>query len=541
MCSKGQEGPLSLNDENHSLPTAEGGMSSSAANHKPILVGYAFGPKKMKSMSIVMAEASMSVSTVVTHLPPHLRNGNQHNQQHHSIIQSNSKSQSVKKEKKNKTLGVEYKEELIVPNHDMNKENGVQDDDCSSINSASFLNLAHEQLDWDPCPSSISASEDFSLRRITCIFPKSFFLSSTSSPTRGDASCSMTATTTSSSSKFEMMHMQPMRVSFVPLDLDSPLEEQHGGEFDVILHKMTEDILCKSQLSVSADCKMQQAILESERQALDRVNRLREYKDRHPACSLVDHPTNVQALMSRSDIAKILASCLTNITTKSGMRVCSPRFQVLDCRKSKSVQDIAKQISDAGFQYPLIVKPLTAAGTVQSHKMGILLGKSGLEHITEPSLLQEYANHDGILYKVYVLGNKQWVYRRSSLPNLPEGESVDQNGSGFVEFDSQRPYPTLEDFGFQKDTHIEEETNLMNVTSAEIRPVADCIRRAFGLELFGFDVLVTSFQNGRERKMLVVDVNYFPSYKEVPNFSQLLAQYLAQCGVEGRLRSLDDR
>jgi inositol-1,3,4-trisphosphate 5/6-kinase / inositol-tetrakisphosphate 1-kinase len=82
---------------------------------------------------------------------------------------------------------------------------------------------------------------------------------------------------------------------------------------------------------------------------------------------------------------------------------------------------------------------------------------------------------------------------------------------------------------------------ITNVTSAEIRPIADCIRRAFGLELFGFDVLVTSFQNEKEREMLVVDVNYFPSYKEVPNFSQLLAQYLAQCGVEGRLRSLDDR
>jgi inositol-1,3,4-trisphosphate 5/6-kinase/inositol-tetrakisphosphate 1-kinase len=541
MCSIGQE-PSTLNDENHSLfTTLDSGRSSPAANHKPILVGYAFGPKKMKSMSIVMAEASMSVSTVVTHLPPHLRNGNQNSPQQHSISQTHSKYQPIKKDRKNKAFGCESKEEFLVPNHVMNKDNGMHDDDSSSINSAPFPNFASEQLDLDPYTSSLSGSDETSLQRITCIFPKSFFLSSTSSSTRGDASCSMTATTTSSSSKFEMMHMQPMRVSFVPLDLDSPLEEQHGGEFDVILHKMTEDILCKSQLSVSDDNNMQQAILESERQALNRVKRLRQYKDRHPACSLVDHPTNVQALMSRSDIAEILASALANITTKSGMKVRSPRFQILDGRKLKSNQDIAEQISDAGFQYPLIIKPLTAAGTVQSHKMGILFGKSGLEHINEPSLLQEYSNHDGILYKVYVLGNKQWVYRRSSLPNLPEGESEDQNGSGFVEFDSQRPYPTLEDFGFHNDSHTEEDTNQVNVTSAEIRPVADCIRRAFGLELFGFDVLVTSFQNKKEREMLVVDVNYFPSYKEVPNFSQLLAQYLAQCGVEGRLRSLDDR
>ena len=83
--------------------------------------------------------------------------------------------------------------------------------------------------------------------------------------------------------------------------------------------------------------------------------------------------------------------------------------------------------------------------------MGILLGRHGLEKVRNsksgPSLLQEYSNHDGMLFKVYVLGKKVWVFKRPSLPNLPIGEIGEEEGRGFVEFDSQRPYPSLIDFG----------------------------------------------------------------------------------------------
>ena len=126
-----------------------------------------------------------------------------------------------------------------------------------------------------------------------------------------------------------------------------------------------------------------------------------------------------------------------------------------------------------------------------------------------------------------------------------------------MEFDSQRPYPSLDDFGISADAEgtcsskaaaaadncsssTSDSSSKMDhgVTVAEIRPIADTIRKAFGLELFGFDILVARTEENR-KEMLVVDVNYFPSYKEVTNFSKILAQYLAQCGIEGRLRSFE--
>ena len=75
----------------------------------------------------------------------------------------------------------------------------------------------------------------------------------------------------------------------------------------------------------------------------------------------------------------------------------------------------------------------------------------------------------------------------------------------------------------------------------ETELVTTAIREAFGLELFGFDVLVQhNNQNGSPRigsshdgdhdkkEIIMVDVIYFPGYKELPKFPSLLAQYLTQ-------------
>ena len=500
------------------------------------------------------------------------------------------------------------------------------DHECESISQATDDNDNDNENDVHipfPYNNNANANTNFTdtFRKISCIFPSSFFLSSeqSSSLEKEEASLvSMTGTTVSTStttlsasasasvaasissksmSSNLPQHFSSMRVSFLPLDLDSPLDEQHGGKFDAILHKMTEDILCKSQMEESAStresesesCASTCSCSEHERQALQRIENLKQYLQNNPACCLVDHPTHVQTLMSRSAIARTLSVSLEGVATKSGIPVRTPRCHVLKNITEEAVNklicdsDLELGLKDSAsgselppFHYPFIVKPLPAAGTKESHKMGVLLGRHGLSKIQQnvPSLLQQYSNHDGILFKVYVLGDKVWVFQRPSMPNLPQGEIGEGQGHGFVEFDSQKAYPTMDAFGIDVVGGSEElkcKSNAVadadadadhGVTVAEIRPVADAIRKAFGLELFGFDILVTrkNSRNGNtsnscnsgnknenrnnnddKKEMLVVDVNYFPSYKEVTNFSQLLAQYLAQCGIEGRLRSFEKR
>ena len=85
------------------------------------------------------------------------------------------------------------------------------------------------------------------------------------------------------------------------------------------------------------------------------------------------------------------------------------------------------------------------------------------------------------------------------------------------------------------------------VTADEVQPIVDKLKKAFGLELFGFDILIASnntpapavgnaCDNHSRKRMYVVDVNYFPSYKEVSDFPSLLAQYLTQRAVDSRRR-----
>ena len=289
-------------------------------------------------------------------------------------------------------------------------------------------------------------------------------------------------------------------------------------------------------------------------------------------------------------MAAILTRSLqgAGVTTKSNVPVRTPKYYVVhddvDLECDRSVASLGNKIDRAGFGYPLIAKPLTAAGTKSSHHMGIVLSRDGLRRLKTPCLLQEYHNHGETLNKVYVLGDSVWSFSRPSLPNLPAGEFVSEDemergerqfvksyveferpkGSRcYVEFNSQKPYPSLEDFGVgSADSEIdlprskkrqrvddvagdnssepsEEVSDLTrrHVTTDEMQPVTNALRKAFGLELFGYDVLVRRDDEGHV-ELLVVDVNYFPGYKEVRNFPSLLAQYLTQKAVKSRLLSL---
>jgi inositol-1,3,4-trisphosphate 5/6-kinase/inositol-tetrakisphosphate 1-kinase len=364
----------------------------------------------------------------------------------------------------------------------------------------------------------------------------------------------------------------PVRISFVPVDLNFPLEEQHGGKFDAILHKLTEDILLSisetklPQLNIYPDIEENQATDEGDshllclrEQAAARLKRLVRYKEEHPCCCLVDPPEKIKVVLSRADIANKLSKCLIGVTTKSGIPVTTPKF--FFCAES-DIACLATRLGERSFRFPLISKPFTAAGSPESHKMVIFLNAKGLKKVQSPCLLQEYANHDAILHKVYVLGDDVYVFQRNSLPNLPVGNN-DNEEINSVAFDSQAPYPGLTVFRSMKEGdqnvydgesptyHSDSKkqkiahsvasslTAAYCVDADEIKPVAYALQQAFCLGLFGFDVIIT--QEKGWPKIFVIDVNYFPSYKEVENFPLLLTQYLARYTVNNRLQGCEVR
>jgi hypothetical protein len=86
------------------------------------------------------------------------------------------------------------------------------------------------------------------------------------------------------------------------------------------------------------------------------------------------------------------------------------------------------------------------------------------------------------------------------------------------------------------------------MSAAQFVEIAKIISEGFGLSLYGFDVIVPSgsfpqsFQknaafsdhsapaidDGLFLDLVVVDINFFPSYKEVHDFPEKLCQYLVR-------------
>ena len=82
--------------------------------------------------------------------------------------------------------------------------------------------------------------------------------------------------------------------------------------------------------------------------------------------------------------------------------------------------------TDTFCSQPQLAKSLRADGSPDSHKVAIVHDQDGLACIatggvpglSPPCVIQEYVNHGGCLFKVYVVGNDVVVTRRESLPDL---------------------------------------------------------------------------------------------------------------------------
>jgi ribosomal protein S6--L-glutamate ligase len=135
-------------------------------------------------------------------------------------------------------------------------------------------------------------------------------------------------------------------------------------------------------------------------------------------------------------------------------------------------------------EMPLIVKPY------RGHRgAGISIVRSArelaaLELPPTPVLIQEYVEGSGEDVKVYVTGEEVFAVRKEFSPT-----SFTRPG---------RFCPV----------------------SAEVREIALACGRILGLGLYGLDVLET------DAGPVVVDVNYFPGYKGIPDVAPVIADYI---------------
>lgn len=234
---------------------------------QPILVGYAFGPKKMSTMGVVMAEASKtnlsSVSTTV--LVEEIDEEDEACEE--DEVDTRKFALVCGNDERDPSTEDHHQHPLPLLSCGTEEERHVVGTGIASNGNSSNQRSSPRRKTQDTNNSNIMLSLDSysgGLKNIVRYLHSSCSSVDTNSTTTtllttGTTVTGMTPSSASTSGKWgagasicsgrssTATAQQRLRVSFVPLDPDLPLEGQHGAKMDIILHKLTEDILCCSK------------------------------------------------------------------------------------------------------------------------------------------------------------------------------------------------------------------------------------------------------------------------------------------------------
>ncbi|CAI0464208.1 unnamed protein product [Linum tenue] len=181
-------------------------------------------------------------------------------------------------------------------------------------------------------------------------------------------------------------------ILFVAIDQSRPLSDQ--GPFDIVLHKHLHTTLAFF---------------------------FQDYRKTHPEVTVLDPPDAIQHLHNRQSMLQCVADM--NLSTSYG-KVDVPRQLVI----KKDASSIPDAVTKAGLTLPLVAKPLVADGSAKSHELSLAYDQYSLRKLEPPLVLQEFINHGGVLFKVYIVGEAIKVVRRFSLPDVCKRELANNAG-----------------------------------------------------------------------------------------------------------------
>ncbi|GMH09206.1 hypothetical protein Nepgr_011046 [Nepenthes gracilis] len=272
-------------------------------------------------------------------------------------------------------------------------------------------------------------------------------------------------------------------IDLIKIETDKPLIEQ--GPFDCVLHKLYGD-----------DWKRQ----------------LADYKDENPNVVIVDSPESIERLHNRISMLQVVSEL--KIAKSDGDTFGIPKQIVI-----YDVETLRDNRSWEGLKFPVIAKPLVADGSAKSHKMSLVYSHERLSNLKPPIVLQEFVNHGGVIFKVYVVGEYVKCVKRKSLPDVSEDKLESLGGLlTFSQVSNLASNERIDDKYYKK----------MRLDDCEMPPqklisdIARGLREAMKLNLFNFDVIRDTRIGNR---YLVIDINYFPGYAKMPSYETVLTDF----------------
>ncbi|KAI3902987.1 hypothetical protein MKW92_024214 [Papaver armeniacum] len=272
-------------------------------------------------------------------------------------------------------------------------------------------------------------------------------------------------------------------IDLIKIDTDKPLIEQ--GPFDCILQKLSTDSWIKQ---------------------------LEEYSLQNPNVLIIDSPSKIEILHDRISMLQVVEDLKVNgLVNETGTATFGIPKQIV-------IYDVGSfAVEGSKLKFPVIAKPLVADGSALSHKMSLVYNRDGLDKLDTPVVLQEFVNHGGVIFKVYVVGDYVKCVKRKSLPDISEEELVGKDLEESCVMFSQISNKTSQ-----------EGSGGMRIEDAVLPPdslVTDIARglgHAMGLHLFNFDV-IRDFRIGNH--YVVIDINYFPGYEKMPCYESVLTDF----------------
>ncbi|XP_058218286.1 inositol-tetrakisphosphate 1-kinase 3-like isoform X2 [Rhododendron vialii] len=181
----------------------------------------------------------------------------------------------------------------------------------------------------------------------------------------------------------------------------------------------------------------------------------------------------------------------------------------------KDPASIPDAVNKAGLRLPLVAKPLVVDGSAKSHELSLAYDQYSLRILEPPLVLQEFVNHGGVLFKVYVVGEAIKVVRRFSLPDVSKREL--STNAGVFRFPRVSCAAASAD-----DADLDP-----GIGELPPRPLlerlAKELRRRLGLRLFNLDIIR---EHGTRDRFYVIDINYFPGYGKMPEYEHIFTDFL---------------
>ncbi|PIA55145.1 hypothetical protein AQUCO_00800105v1 [Aquilegia coerulea] len=268
-------------------------------------------------------------------------------------------------------------------------------------------------------------------------------------------------------------------IVFVAIDRTIPLSEQ--GPFDILLHKLF---------------------------GKEWRENLEDYRQKHPDVTVLDPPDNIQHVCNRQSMLQDVAALnLSNCYGEVGV----PRQLVINGDPAS----ISDEVAIAGMSLPLVAKPLLVDGSLKSHQLSLAFDQFSLSKLDPPLVLQEFINHGGVLFKVYIVGDAIKVVRRFSLPNVNGLEMLDV--AGVYRFPRvSGSAASAEDANLDPEIYEHPPRPLLEMLAKELR-------HRLGLRLFNMDIIR---EHGTRDHFYVIDINYFPGYGKVPEYEHIFTNFL---------------